>query len=343
MEQHYKDFLLARVLAGYDRLTINGKVYKLMNPHHDIVYEANEIYLRVLKEAEEEGLYSDLDIFNLLCEHGLWSQKEEVMLNDTLPELIPEFQKKMFEFAYIPNERELNRDHLKKTREKQHYLHGIRHQYDNYTCHGVAGQAKYHFLVQNSTYEEDNTPCRWDHFLVNTIVEECNRQIIPSECIRELSRTLPWWNQWHAFKAGNFRLCDKITELTQSQQSLLLFSKMYDNINENPDCPDDFIIEDDDLLDGWILAQKEKRERESAEKQGREYTKKGKLYNADEIFIIAKTQEEVDRINKMNSPVAQSIKKNRIKEINERGQIDYKNFSDIKHRMITEFNQKAQN
>jgi hypothetical protein len=344
MEQHYKDFLLARILAGYDRITIHGKVYKICNPNIDIVYEANEIYLNTLEEAQDADIYSDDDIYELLCDRELWSPNEEEMLNKTLPELIPEFQKKMFETRYNVTEREKNRGFLQKTRDKQAQLHLTRHQYDNYTYHGLAAQAKYHFLILHSTYEEDGTPCRWDHFLVNTVVEKCNSNIIASEHIRELSHTPPWMNQWHALKISRAKICDNITDMTSAQQSLLLFSKMYDNIQESHEPPEDFVVDDDDLLDGWILSQKEKREQEAAEREGRQITKKDRLANADEVFVIPKSldPEEIERINKMNSPVAQSIKKNRIKEINQRGQIDYKNFSDVKHRMISEFNKKEQ-
>ena len=39
---------------------------------------------------------------------------------------------------------------------------------------------------------------------------------------------------------------------------------MYDNIQESLDYPSEDVVEDDDMLDGWLIIQKQKRDKERA-------------------------------------------------------------------------------
>jgi hypothetical protein len=87
---------------------------------------------------------------------------------------------------------------------------------------------------------------------------------------------------------------------------LMTLSRMYDNIYENPDRPDELVINDDDMLDGWLLVQKKKREQEA-----REATKEimeRRHGNAGEIFIMADTEDDIKDIEKMNDARARVIK-----------------------------------
>ena len=43
------------------------------------------------------------------------------------------------------------------------------------------------------------------------------------------------------------------------QKNILILSRMYDNVQESLDCPADDIMQDDDMLDGWFIHQKNKK------------------------------------------------------------------------------------
>ena len=56
-------------------------------------------------------------------------------------------------------------------------------------------------------------------------------------------------------------------EITQDQKGILIWASMYDNIQEHMECPSDAVLEDDDILDGWFLIQRDKRKKEKLEQE----------------------------------------------------------------------------
>jgi hypothetical protein len=79
---------------------------------------------------------------------------------------------------------------------------------------------------------------------------------------------------------------------------------MYDNVSEHPDCPEEEVINDDDMLDGWMIYQKRKTEENNKEKNATSLTNKHK--NASEIFVVA-NKEDAKEIKQLNS--SDSLKK----------------------------------
>ena len=51
-------------------------------------------------------------------------------------------------------------------------------------------------------------------------------------------------------------------ELTKDQLSLSSYSTLYDNVYESHECPNEKIIDDDDCLDGWLIQQRRKSEKD---------------------------------------------------------------------------------
>jgi hypothetical protein len=103
---------------------------------------------------------------------------------------------------------------------------------------------------------------------------------------------------------------------------------MYDNVFKNQDCPCDEIIEDDDLLDGWMI--KIRREKEAERQQNEVIQILGDKHKNDtEIFLPARTKEEAQRIDAYNSPEALRIKKQREHLIRERGEMAEENLPDV--------------
>jgi len=110
---------------------------------------------------------------------------------------------------------------------------------------------------------------------------------------------------------------------------LISWSQLYDNIAEHPECPPDDLINDDDALDGWMINQK--REREQKKNQNSiDSSLTDKVKNSSEIFIVAHSQKERDRIESMNSPEVKAIKRSREKIIQEKGEVSDLDFSDVR-------------
>ena len=85
---------------------------------------------------------------------------------------------------------------------------------------------------------------------------------------------------------------------------------MYDSISQSPDNPSDDVVNDDDMLDGWLIIQRKKREKDRAQAEV-DSTLNDKTRNAGEIFLMAGSENDVNRIDSMNDMTTKMIKKER--------------------------------
>jgi chlorite dismutase len=115
----------------------------------------------------------------------------------------------------------------------------------------------------------------------------------------------------------------------EEQRRLVQWSCFYDSIYENPESPTDEIIEDDDLLDGWVLKQRREREADK-EKQFGQNILKGKNEKADEMFIVVGNQEDAAKVYKMNSNESKMIQKSRLNAVLKAGEIKESQLPDRK-------------
>ena len=109
---------------------------------------------------------------------------------------------------------------------------------------------------------------------------------------------------------------------------LIAYSKLYDSIYEHAECPEDDVMNDDDLLDGWLI--KRKKQKESLMKQQRVEEVIGKKHaKDDEIFIPVQSMQEAKNIDELNTPLASRIKQQREKTIEKRGTVLDANLEDV--------------
>ena len=84
--------------------------------------------------------------------------------------------------------------------------------------------------------------------------------------VESCARTDPWRSVW-LMKDQVKLFANNDRELSHDQKNILVWSSMYDNIQESMDCPTEDVINDDDLLDGWFIVQKRKRDEEKAKSE----------------------------------------------------------------------------
>jgi len=66
---------------------------------------------------------------------------------------------------------------------------------------------------------------------------------------------------WAAFKVNGV-VFSQGSQMTLQQQLLLMWSRMYDSIQESVEPPEMDVIEDDDMLDGWLSIQHDQKRQE---------------------------------------------------------------------------------
>lgn len=296
---------------------------------------ADSYYEDYLEEYELTGLHTEHEYLRFLLEKRLWSNEEETRLNKLKKE-IEEKKVELYE-KYISSisrgKVKLELDALKKDFE---FLYSKKNVEIHKSASGLAGIAKIRYLIGVSLYLNDtplfNENSFWDMKdcdLLDKVVNLYNESQFSDTDYRELCRNEPWRSYWMCRKAcgGQVFKCSS-SEMTDEQRSLVYWTLLYDNVYENPDCPSDDVIEDDDALDGFLISQNKKK-RDGSVKNELEGKLSDKIKNADEIFIPV-TIADREKIESLNSELALATKAVREKAIKEKGALPMAELPDVK-------------
>jgi pyruvate dehydrogenase complex dehydrogenase (E1) component len=129
--------------------------------------------------------------------------------------------------------------------------------------------------------------------------------------------------------------------LTDDQRTLIGISQMYDRVYEHPECPNDDILEDDDALDGWMIIQKRKIEKDK--KQQQIDSMNPKLKNAQEVFIMANNSNEADEVVSLNSSESLNRMKSKINHVQKFGFTEESQLPDVQIDLRNQLNQQIKN
>ena len=96
-------------------------------------------------------------------------------------------------------------------------------------------------------------------------------------------------------------------DLNDDQINLLSLQKMYDNVRQHPECPQEEIILDSDALDGWFLIQKDKQQQNKKKNEALKKVR-GKVKNHDFIYVMTNgDKEEIRAVEGMNDLRGKSL------------------------------------
>lgn len=336
MELCKREFLISRIRSGYVPVVINGKRFLVYYPDLDTILRANEIFMTAYDEALENDLFDDSDVMNLLIGLGTWSDQKEKELEEIVPGHIEYWKIELYNNMLKSNTQATIRKYLHVAKEEYAKLYTIRHSLDHMTCGGYASYVKNMYIVSRSARYK-NKVVNWKTIDLNAVMNGYYTELLDSDTIRMLSHTYPWTSIWPVLKV-NGKIFDT-NNLTFEQQTLISWSTMYDRIYESPDCPSEEVINDDDMLDGWLLVQKRHRE---GERQKQELQQKvgGKLGKADDVFLMAETPQDAQKIDMLNEPHMARIKKQRMAEIKSQGgQLLEQQLSDVKMKRTMQLRQ----
>ena len=165
----------------------------------------------------------------------------------------------------------------------------IRGTYDHLTPDGIASASKHTYVVEHSSTHLDGTPCDWDKTHLSATVHEYQKYQLGDSQIRELAKTDPWMGVWQTHKTGSAIFPNAVLDIVQKR--LISWSSMYDSIHEAAEPPSRTVIEDDDMLDGWLAVQRKKQLHEE-DKQTVEgqISHNEKIAGAGEIYLMAETR-----------------------------------------------------
>ena len=324
MDDTKKMLYIARLTSGKQRLKYDGQVYILKNPTQYQLLILEEYMEEYKQEMEQEGIYPRKAILHIMKEQGLWSDAEEKEMEDVRKQ-IDDLKISLFENRYKSVQQKIIRNNLVKFNEQFEKLSNRKYALDNLSIEGNAFATRLRLLFGMCIYTCGEHPYWWrdpegftewddhDPTLDALFAQYVKLKMNPKD-IRLLARTDPWSTMWTLRKTTKDPLFgDSLVCLNDEQRMLISWSNTYDFINnlQGPDKLSDFIVEDDDMLDGWILMYNKSTKRES---YGTDNFGKG-----DEVYIPVDTIEDAKRIHEMNDPITRKQIQEEMAMIDERG------------------------
>jgi ribosomal protein L29 len=335
------EILLYRILTGKTYFDFNDQEYYFISPSKEIRYKGLRIYNSIIQDEKYYNWIREENLVNTMIALGVWDANTDNVLQG-LEKSLDKLKIELYKAFVFPSKQVGIRKNISNVRKNITKILTIKQEYMSHTLEGYANSLKTEYIICNTLYKDDrlvfngnpkNTSASYTFF--NSLVKEIDSLIIGTEKYKTLARSSIWRSYWNANKCN--RMFNFGTEdTTDEQRALINISKMYDSIYEHPECPDDKIIEDDDMLDGWMLFQKEKRDKEK--KQDSIIGGNNKMKNAGEIFLMAGSKQEVDEIYALNSDETKAQLQNKQSYIQKVGSANEVDLPDVQ----MELNQRIQ-
>jgi len=316
-----KELLTYRIMCGYIRTKINisGKFTDILicSPTIHDMYEAEFIYENKYNELISEDIQTQEQVLYEMCDRGQWSLEKEKRLAE-IPKQLEELKIELFNNAFKTSTKNVLKKKIAELKKEYLNLHTEQNKYSYLTAEGIANIEKAYFLASRCAKLPNFSSFIIDlddpTDTVETIINIRTKNKIEEEDYRLIARNEPW----HSYYVCGDVFGLPTSKLTEEQKNLMLYSKMYENVYQSPECPPDYVIEDDDCLDGWFLVQRRKRE-DAKNGQLGESQISDKVAKHENIFLPAETIEDAKRIESMNDSVARMIKRQRSAVINNAG------------------------
>jgi hypothetical protein len=316
--------IIYRIVSGEQIIEVAGEIYKVKMPDNKLRLEAENLFKDTIRKNRFNDFWlTDRQCLGLLVKNGLCTADVDSNLK-TIEKSIEDLKISLYNSMFSSDMFADKKKQLSMVKKKHAEMIFNRHCFDHLTLKGYASMIKSQFLIFNTLYSEDDKRIwkKFDEvevFLLEKISNRILENTISPSKIREIARTEPWRGYWNIKKTNIFD--GPVFNFTDEQKSLVLYSKMYDSAFEHPESPTEEVIKDDDLFDGWMLTQHRKAEKDKMTAQLDKHLNKGskKMANADEMFLVAKTPEERQRIEAMNDVSGAIIKAQRRAAIKKQG------------------------
>lgn len=321
-----REFFIYRISNRY----LKFNELKIYHPTADILYDAQDLYLNVYKNAIEQEILTETEMTELLIECGEWDEYSENQLSEVLPKHVEYFLKEIFyKFDDEKHVRQIYTP-LNLAREELNKLHQKKYHYNHLTAEGLASFAKFQYLIEHLTFDKGGK-LAGDKYDIKDVMICWNNSYIDDITMRFLARNGPWRDIWSTSKQSASLFDVNGVNLSEEQRRLISWSKLYDDLQKCEDCPDDKIIDHDDALDGWLIHRKEQGEKnkrlQDAEKQN------SHLKNAEEVFTVVPNKDKAKEIYDLNSPGSRAVIHGRLATVNKLGKATDTDFGDVQRKI----------
>jgi hypothetical protein len=300
LEKHIYRILSGRLIFSYQ-----NKSYTLIFPKPLLKYRANLIYESIINDEKYSEWIRLENLEKYMQYIGVWNNEISVFLKKADKE-IENLQVSLYNNRLNARLTNRTRSQLSSIRSKINEFQKIKYTYYNQTLEGYAESIKNEFIIINTIfYKRKKVFDKFQSFKnslndFNNIVAEIDKNSLSGTDYRNIAKSSLWRSFWNV---GKDKVFGKPTsEWTEEQLTLVGYSMMYDSVYEHPEKPPENVINDDDMLDGWMILQR--RNIEKSKKQDDVLKNNEKLNKAQEVFIFTDSEEGIQEVMSMNSDEA---------------------------------------
>lgn len=338
------DILLSRIVFGSTLVRIRNKQYVYRKASKEINYKADLLYEETLQDHIYDGWLTQDKTVYVLMENGLWSNEHDTIMKE-LDQKLDSVKVSLFENFMFSKKRQEYRNQIRNIRKQTDKLSSIRHSLDQNTIEAYASRIRNEYLIMSCLYSSNNTRKvftankKSDSDFLNDCANEIAKTIPSVDTLKELVKSDIWKSYWNA-SGKSCVFGNDASDYTDEQRVLINLSRMYDSVYEHPDCPNDEIIMDNDALDGWMIVQKQKREKE---KKTQSISATGnKANNAAEVFVMATDKQEAQEIFDLNTQNSRQVLQERQRTVLSTDKpIEDFLLPDVQRDLQTQLNQKT--
>lgn len=340
------ELLLYRILSGTLYFYYKNEKYELKKISNYLRYEANLLYNKIINDEKYNDWIREEHLDNLLISLNLWTKDTKMIIKD-LEKKIENNKVDYYNSFKLTDKKNSIKKNLDLYSKQLHTILSKKDELYSNSLEGYASSIKNEFLITETLYKNDtkvfnNNFINKDnnnYMLFNGIVNELNKCNITINDFKKLARSHIWRSYWNVQKESIFKNIG--SNITDDQKTLIGISQMYDRVYEHPDCPNDEVISDDDALDGWMILQRRKTEKDKKQQQIDNVNPK--LKNAQEVFIMANNTEEAEDIIGLNSLESLNKMKTKIAHVNKFGLTEDSKLPDVQLDLRQQLNEQRKN
>ena len=331
MTHEERNLAILRIVSGLTRVEVKGRFFLVDKPTFENKLIAEELWAKVM--AETDGHTQD-SMVGFLIGRGIWKLEEDVR-TEILHEEIENLCVGIFENRTKDNVVLSLRADLKNKRAELNRLLNKKHCCDYLTKEYLANLVKIKFLIGSSLsvngkkywknpYKAWNKPDE----VLDRVLFEMNKQNLQVGSYRELAREEPFRSIWNARKSCSDSVFGcPAGQLTEHQLWITFWATVYENSAQNEDFPGYWVTEDDDMFDGWMIIQRRKREKEE-QYNNIKHKISPNIAKSQEIFVVAESERELKDIESLNDSIGRNLKRSRLQQVQEKGQLSDAEFAD---------------
>lgn len=340
--------IITRIITGILYLKIDGEIYRYTAPTLEQRALADMIFREIFQETKFNDLITRDQAKQILARKGRWTNEHEDNYKK-MSKHIEDLKINLYKSLYNNKQQATIRRQLVGYNKSLEKSIAQKYELDNLTLEYHAENTRDDFLTAICIVDNQGGPVYtydnfWqkDSYILNRFSTLLSQNPVTTEQYRKMARTDPFRSMWSIGKHDMFSI--PATQLSLEQRNIVMYCSMYAGVYDHPERPVDEVLEDDDMLDGWLILQRRQVDKDRNDREVEKLLgKKGADQNADggELFIVTNSAEEARKIRNMNDLDGQRRIKQRTKAVEEKGTLHEHHLPDVKLDLRTQAMRQA--